>query len=87
MMGMTMTQKILATHAGKEVVKRGDLIVCQLDRILANDITAPPAIEAFRTIGKPVFDAKKIVLVPDHFTPNKDIKSAENSKSIREFSK
>ena len=87
MMGMTMTQKILATHAGKEVVKRGDLIVCQLDRILANDITAPTAIEAFRTIGKPVFDAKKIVLVPDHFTPNKDIKSAGLAKIVRDFAR
>lgn len=84
-MGMTMTQKILAKHAGMTCVKGGDLIVCRLDRVLANDITAPPAIEAFRKIGKPVWDAKKIALIPDHFTPNKDMKSAALAKIVRDF--
>ena len=73
-MGMTMSQKILATHAGVASVKAGDLINCRLDMVLANDITAPPAIAAFEKIGKPVFDTNRIALVPDHFTPNKDIK-------------
>jgi 3-isopropylmalate/(R)-2-methylmalate dehydratase large subunit len=86
-MGMTMTQKILAKHAGKDFVKPGDLITCTLDRVLANDITAPPAIIEFEKIGKPVFDAEKIVLVPDHFIPNKDIKSAGLAKIVREFAK
>lgn len=72
-MGMTMTQKILAKHAGVASVKAGDLITCKLDRVLANDITAPPAIKEFNRIGKPVFDKDKICLVPDHFTPNKDL--------------
>ena len=75
-MGMTMTQKILAKHAGLPSVKAGDLITCKLDMVLANDITAPPAIAEFNKIGRPVFDKDKIALVPDHFTPNKDIKSA-----------
>lgn len=84
-MGMTMSQKILATHAGVASVKAGDLINCRLDMVLANDITAPPAIAAFEKIGKPVFDTNRIALVPDHFTPNKDIKSAGLAKSVRDF--
>lgn len=86
-MGMTMTQKILAKHAGVASVKAGDLITCKLDRVLANDITAPPAIKEFNRIGKPVFDKDKICLVPDHFTPNKDIKSAGLAKIVRDFAK
>lgn len=86
-MGMTMTQKILAKHAGLPSVKAGDLITCKLDMVLANDITAPPAIAEFNKIGRPVFDKDKIALVPDHFTPNKDIKSAGLAKIVRDFAK
>lgn len=86
-MGMTMTEKIFARHAGLEFVKPGQLIKSKVDIVLGNDITTPPAIKEFERIGKPVFDKDKIVLVPDHFTPNKDIKSAEQSKTMREFAK
>ena len=87
-MGMTMTQKILAKHAGKEVCAPGDLIEAKLDLLLGNDITTPPAIDIFEknSFGK-VFDTKKIVLVPDHFAPNKDIKSAEQCKRMRDFAR
>lgn len=84
-MGMTMTEKNLAKHAGIDVVKPGQLINCKLDMVLANDVTAPPAIKEFEKIGKPVFDNTKIALVPDHFTPNKDIKSAGLAKIVRDF--
>ena len=85
-MGMTMTEKILAKHAKTDEVEPGDLIICDVDLVLANDITAPPAIWEFEKIGKDrVFDKEKIVLVPDHFAPNKDIKSAEMCKVMREF--
>lgn len=84
-MGMTMTEKILAKHADIAEVKPGQLINCKLDMVLANDVTAPPAIKEFEKIGKPVFDNTKISLVPDHFTPNKDIKSAALSKTVRDF--
>ncbi len=84
-MGMTMTEKILAKHAGIDVVKPGQLINCKLNMVLANDVTAPPAIKEFEKIGKPVFDNTKIALVPDHFTPNKDIKSAGLAKIVRDF--
>ena len=87
-MGMTMTQKILADHAGLENVKVGELIKAKLDIVLGNDITTPVAVKEFRKIGlNKVFDVDKIIIVPDHFTPNKDIKSAEQVKFIREFSK
>ena len=86
-MGMTMTQKILAAHAGLESVTAGQLIEAKLDVVMANDITGPMAVPVFYQMADKVFDKDKVVLVPDHFTPNKDIKSAENSKSIREFSK
>ncbi|GBG56616.1 3-isopropylmalate dehydratase large subunit [Sporomusaceae bacterium FL31] len=86
-MGMTMTEKILARHAGLAVVEPGQLIKCKLDLVLGNDITSPPAIKEFDKIGRPVFDREKIVLVPDHFTPNKDIKSAEMAKTVRQFAK
>ena len=86
-MGMTMTQKILAAHAGLDSVTAGQLIEAKLDVVMANDITGPMALPIFRKMADKVFDKDKVVLVPDHFTPNKDIKSAENSKSIREFAK
>jgi len=82
-----MTQKIMAAHAGKDSVKPGDLIYCKLDLVMANDITAPPSIKEFEKIGCPVFDRTKIALVPDHFTPNKDIKSAGLAKIVRDFAK
>ena len=86
-MGMTMTQKILAAHAGLESTHAGQLIMAKLDVVMANDITGPMALPIFAQMAEKVFDKDKVVLVPDHFTPNKDIKSAENSKAIREFSK
>lgn len=86
-MGMTMTEKILARNAGLAAVEPGQLIKCKVDLVLGNDITSPPAIKEFNKIGRPVFDREKIVLVPDHFTPNKDIKSAEMAKTVREFAK
>ncbi len=87
-MGMTVSQKILAAHAGKEFVAPGELINCKLDVVLGNDVTAPVAIAEFEKLGiNQVFDQEKIVLVPDHFTPNKDIKSAEQSKIMRDFAR
>jgi 3-isopropylmalate/(R)-2-methylmalate dehydratase large subunit len=87
-MGMTMTQKILAAHAGVAEVHAGDLIEANLDLVLGNDVTAPVAIKELSKFKKnSVFDKDKIALVPDHFTPNKDIKSAENCKYMREFAK
>lgn len=85
-MGMTMTQKILAAHAGLSSVSAGQLIEADLDLVLGNDVTAPVAIhEMEKMVIKKVFDKDKIALVPDHFTPNKDIKSAEHCKCVREF--
>ncbi len=85
---MTITEKILAAHAGLEEVKPGDLITAKVDITLANDITGPVAINEFAKIGaEKVFDPERTVFVPDHFTPNKDIKSAENAKLIRNFAK
>ena len=86
-MGMTMTQKILADHAGLDLVVAGQLIEAKLDVVMANDITGPMALPIFRQMADKVFDKDKVVLVPDHFTPNKDIKSAENSKAIQDFAK
>ena len=86
-MGMNMTEKILARHAGLDCVTPGQLITCSLDMVLANDITAPPAIKEFEKVGCPVFDNTKIALVPDHFTPNKDIKTAGLTKAVRDFAK
>jgi 3-isopropylmalate/(R)-2-methylmalate dehydratase large subunit len=87
-MGQTLSQKIIAKHSGKSSVSPGDLVMAKVDLALGNDITSPPAIAEFRKLGaKKVFDRKKIALVPDHFTPNKDIKSAEQVKQMREFSK
>ena len=86
-MGMTMTEKILAKHAGRDHVSAGDLLVSQVDLVLANDITGPPAINEFEKIGRPVFDKDKIALVPDHFSPCKDIKSATMCKRMRDFAR
>ena len=87
-MGMTMTQKILAAHAGLESVKAGELIEASLDLVLGNDVTTPVAINELDKFNKKtVFDNTKIALVMDHFTPNKDIKSAEHVKQVRDFSK
>ena len=85
-MPQTITQKILAKHAGLKSVEPGQFINCKVDLVLGNDITTPPAIIEFGKIGvKKVFDKKKIYLVPDHFAPAKDIKSAEQIKMMREF--
>ena len=87
-MSMTMTQKILAVHCGKDAVKAGDMIVATCDLVLGNDITAPVAVNEFEKCGcGKVFDGNKIALVMDHFTPNKDIKAAEQVKKVREFAK
>ena len=87
-MGMTITEKILAAHAGLDSVVPGQLINVKVDAALANDITAPVAIKEFEKINvDKVFDKEKIILVPDHFTPNKDIKSAEQAKILREFAR
>lgn len=87
-MGMTMTQKILADHAGLDSVVAGQLIEAKLDMVLGNDVTSPVAINEMNKFGKTtVFDKTRISLVMDHFTPNKDIQSAENCKQVREFAK
>jgi len=87
-MTMTITEKILAAHAGREVVEPGELIEVKLDLLLGNDITAPLAIAEFQKTGaQKVFDPEKVVLIPDHFTPNKDIKSAEQAKILRDFAR
>lgn len=87
-MGMTLTEKILAKHAGKDRVRPGDFIVARVDLVLGNDITAPVAIGEFERIGATrVFDPDRIALVPDHFTPNKDIKSAEQVQVMRRFAR
>ena len=86
-MGMTMTQKILAAHAGLDSVQAGQLIEADLDLVLGNDVTTPVAIHEMEKFNKKeVFDKTKIALVMDHFTPNKDIKSAEHCKCVRQFS-
>ncbi len=87
-MGMTMTQKILAAHAGLESVEAGQLIEADIDLALANDITGPVSIRELEKAGMDrVFDHEKVALVLDHFAPNKDIKSAEQCKVCREFAK
>ncbi|RLA93104.1 MAG: 3-isopropylmalate dehydratase large subunit, partial [Deltaproteobacteria bacterium] len=87
-MGMTITEKILAEHSGKDRVEPGEIVNCRVDLALGNDITAPLAIKAFYEVGaKEVFDPERVVLVPDHFTPNKDIPSAEQCKVLREFAR
>lgn len=87
-MGQTITEKILAAHCGKDAVEPGELITAKLDLVLGNDITSPIAIQEFESIGaKCVFDGDKIALVPDHSTPAKDIKSAEQVKKMRQFAR
>ena len=87
-MGMTITQKILADHAGVPEVKAGDLIEAKLDYVLGNDVTAPPAIKILKQLGcEKVFDKDRVCLIQDHFTPNKDIKSAELCKTMRCFAR
>ncbi len=87
-MGMTITEKILAAHAGVDSVEPGQIINAKLDICLANDITAPIAIREFKKAGaQKVFDRKRVALVPDHFAPNKDIASAEQCKVLRDFAK
>jgi len=86
-MPMTITEKILAAHAGKEQVVPGELINARVDFVLGNDITAPVAIKEFEKIGvTDVFDRERVALIPDHFTPNKDIKSAEQARLLKQFS-
>jgi 3-isopropylmalate/(R)-2-methylmalate dehydratase large subunit len=85
---MTITEKILADHAGKDMVKPGELINVRVDLALGNDITAPVAIREFERIGvATVWDRDRVALVPDHFVPNKDIKSAEQAKMLKEFAR
>jgi 3-isopropylmalate/(R)-2-methylmalate dehydratase large subunit len=87
-MGMTITEKILAAHAGLDSVRPGQLINAKVDIVLGNDVTAPVAIREFEKIGAgKVFDKDRVVLVPDHFTPNKDIKAAEQCKVMRDFAR
>ena len=84
---MTMAEKILAAHAGLDEVVPGQLVECDLDLVLSNDITAPIAIGVCKQITDKVFDPTKICLVPDHYTPNKDIKAAEQAKTVRDFAR
>ncbi len=87
-MDMTMAEKILAAHSGVEVVEPGQFVDVKVDVVLANDITAPIAIREFERIGvEQVFDRDKVIMVPDHFTPNRDIKSAEQCKIVRDFAR
>ena len=85
-MGMTMVEKILASHAGKDTVEPGEVVNARVDMVLGNDVTAPVAIKEFKKIGvNEVFDRERVVLVPDHFAPNKDINSAGQCKMMRDF--
>jgi len=85
-MGKTITEKILGAHTEAGTAKAGELIEARVDIALGNDVTAPIAIREFKKSGaKKVFDNKRVVLVPDHYAPNKDIKSAEHCKILREF--
>jgi 3-isopropylmalate/(R)-2-methylmalate dehydratase large subunit len=87
-MGMTISEKILAEHSGKKYISAGEIINAKVDIVLANDITAPIAIREFEKLGmKKVFDKDKIALIPDHFTPQKDIKAAEQCKILKDFAK
>ncbi|MCK4580414.1 MAG: 3-isopropylmalate dehydratase large subunit, partial [Dehalococcoidia bacterium] len=85
---MTLAEKILAVHSGRRAVAPGEFVDVQVDLVLANDITAPLAIKEFRRLGLcRVFDPNKVVMVPDHFCPNKDIQSAEQAKLVRQFAR
>jgi 3-isopropylmalate/(R)-2-methylmalate dehydratase large subunit len=83
---LTIVEKIIASHFGKKSVSPGEFVSVKVDLVMATDCTGPLAINQFRRIGvKKIFDPSKIVMIPDHFVPNKDIASAEQSKQIREF--
>ena len=85
-MGMTMTEKILAAHSGRDRVTPGEIVNAKIDLIVAHDVTTPPAVAMLRKLGiNKVFDPSKILVTPDHFVPNKDIKSAELAKQLREW--
>jgi 3-isopropylmalate/(R)-2-methylmalate dehydratase large subunit len=84
---MTLAEKIMAAHSGKKRVSAGDFINCKVDVVLSNDVTAPIAIREFKKLGVKIFDPKKVVMVPDHFVPNKDINSAEQAKIMRDFAR
>jgi len=87
-MGMTLTEKIIAAHIDKDEVHSGDFVIAKVDFSFANDITGPIAIEEFEKIGvKEVFDRRRVALIPDHFTPNKDVPSAEQCKILRDFAR
>ncbi|MHA2060036.1 MAG: 3-isopropylmalate dehydratase large subunit [Candidatus Ranarchaeia archaeon] len=87
-MGQTLTEKIFANHTNQKTVEAGDFVTAKIDLAFGNDITAPLAIKLVREMGyKQVFSPEKVMVIPDHFTPNKDIKSAEQAKSLREFAK
>lgn len=87
-MGMTITEKILAAHCGKDVVKPGELINSKLDIVMCHDVTTPPAVRMLEKLDmNEVFDTDKIVVIPDHFVPNKDIQSAELAKRLRNWVK
>src|SRR3990170_4500947 len=87
-MGMTLAEKILAAHSGKKEVSPGDLITVKVDLVMANDITAPIAIEQLRKLGvKQVFDKERVVMVPSHFAPAKDVASAEQCRIMRDFAR
>ncbi|MBN1918008.1 MAG: 3-isopropylmalate dehydratase large subunit [Verrucomicrobia bacterium] len=87
-MAMTITEKILAAHCGRDMVEPGEIVMCDVDMALGNDITAPIAIEAFRKAGGTrLWDPAKVALVPDHFAPNKDVRSAEQCKFMRAFAR
>jgi 3-isopropylmalate/(R)-2-methylmalate dehydratase large subunit len=85
-MGMTITEKILAAHSGRDSVVPGEIVNAKIDLIVAHDVTTPPAVQMLKKLGiNKVFDPTKIVVTPDHFVPNKDIKSAELAKQLREW--
>ena len=85
-MGMTITEKILAAHSGRDSVLPGEIVNAKIDLIVAHDVTTPPAVQMLKKLGiNKVFDPTKIVVTPDHFVPNKDIKSAELAKQLREW--
>lgn len=84
---MNISEKIIASHAGLDHVEAGQLVTAKLDLVMANDVTGPPAIKEFEKIGLPVFDPNRIALIPDHFQPSKDIKSADLAKIMRDFAK
>ena len=86
-MGMTVTQKILASHCGRAAVEPGEFIMAKVDLAMGNDITAPISIEEFERLGVPVWDREKIALVPDHYQPSKDIRSANLLKQMRVFAR